>query len=495
MHELFPFLPDSLTLDIYGFNPWWRDRPGKPLPPYRRWLFGTIKQRLFCGIAPVVVLRGPRRVGKTVLLRQIIEDFMQEGVRPQRILYVPFDELPAYRTVEEPILRIADWFEEHVLGQDFNAAAKAGEPAFLFFDEVQNLKDWAPQVKSLVDNREVRVLLTGSSSLRIEAGTDSLAGRITTFELGTLLLREVAGIRFGENVAPCMPENGLDCFRERDFWEEVRTRGQKEQEIRRRAFRAFSARGGYPVVHEHPDVPWPEVADQLVESVIQRTIRHDLRMGERGKRRDERLLEEVFRLACRYAGQAPGKNAFLEELRQVLAANVGWQRVLSYLRFLDGALLLRLIPPMEIRLKRRKSPEKVVLCDHGLRAAWLQEIVPLAPEELEKEAHLTDLAGRIAESVLGYFLVSIPHLNVAYFPARGREPEIDFVITIGTRRIPIEVKYRRRIDGKDLHNLQAFLDKKVYNAPFGVLVTLEDEVEIVDPRIVPLSLSTFLWLK
>ncbi|HJX10380.1 MAG TPA: hypothetical protein VJ733_07745, partial [Candidatus Binatia bacterium] len=141
-------------------------------------------------------------------------------------------------------------------------------------------------------------------------------------------------------------------------------------------------------------------------------------------------------------------------------------------------------------------PAKVCLCDHALRASWLQESVPLSSKELTANPHLTDLAGHLAESVLGYYLASIPHLDVAYFPARGIEPEVDFIMTVGTRRIPVEVKYRRRIDyHEDTRGLRAFLEKTVYNAPFGLLVTLNDDVTVPDPRIIPISLSSFMWIR
>ncbi len=232
------------------------------------------------------------------------------------------------------------------------------------------------------------------------------------------------------------------------------------------------------------------------ETVIRRVIQHDLRLGERGRKRDQNLLEEVFRLCCRYAGQAPGQAIFISELRSALAANVGWQRVLSYMRFLNDTLLIRLIQPLELRLKRRKGPPKVSLCDPSLRASWLQEVIPIAPDSLAQAPHLSDLAGHLAESVVGYFLGTIPGLDIAWFPERGPEPEIDFVITIGEHRIPLEVKYRRRIDvHRDTLGLRAFIEKTVYNAPFGVLVTLSDEVAVTDPRIVALPLSSLLLMR
>jgi predicted AAA+ superfamily ATPase len=206
-------------------------------------------------------------------------------------------------------------------------------------------------------------------------------------------------------------------------------------------------------------------------------------------------LAEVFRLACRYIGQAPRPALYLDELRQARDANVGPQRVWTYLKFLDGTLLLRLIEPLELRLKKKRGPAKLCLCDHTLRAAWLQEVVPLTPTELESASHLNDLAGRIAESTAGYFLRSIIGLDVAHFPERATEPEVDFILTVGDQRIPIEVEYRRRIDYKETAGLRSFIEKRHYNAPFGILVTLLDEAASDDPRIVSVPLSTLLLLR
>ncbi len=490
-------LPPELDEFLRSVNPWWEGARGKPQPVYKRWAFATALKKLDSGLAPAVVIRGPRQVGKTTLQMQIIETLLGERrVAGSRILRVQFDEIPSLRLVMEPVLAIARWFENRVLGRSFNDAARAGEPAYLMFDEVQNLREWAPQLKALVDHHSVKVLATGSSALRIEAGKDSLAGRITEVELGTLHLREILGLRFQEEAGPYLQPNGLEPLLQQDFWRGLGAWAATRREPRDRAFHAFSARGGYPMAQAKPDTPWPEVADQLNETVVKRAIQHDLRIGARGVKRDPQLLEEVFRLSCRYAGQAPSRALFVSEVKNALAANIGWQRVLKYLQFLDGAMLIRLIRPMELRLKKQKGNSKVCLCDHGLRASWLQEVVPLDAPGLAASPHLAEIAGHIAESVVGYALSGIPHLDVAHFPERGAEPEVDFVLTIGERRIPMEVKYRQRIDPlRDTVGLRAFLEKSVYNAPFGVLVTLRDEVEIGDPRIVTLSLPTLLMMR
>jgi hypothetical protein len=493
--SLFSLLAAGFEATIRDDNPWWRGERIANVPPMRRWAFGPALQGVKHGLTPATVLRGPRQVGKTSLMNQIIHALLDEGVAPRRILRVQFDELPDLRKVASPLLELPRWFAENILGQTLNQAALDGEPAYIFLDEVQNLSDWAPQLKHLVDMAPVRVLVTGSSALRIEAGRDSLAGRISTLEMGPLLLREIAELRRFGTLAPYLSQNGLGVLRDKEFWNGLRRHGERHAEVRGRAFAAFAERGSYPVAQARADEPWERVADLLNETVIRRAIQHDLRMGPRGMKRDEHLLEEVFRLACRYVGQSPSQALYLDEIRHAMAANIGWQRVFTYLKFLDGTLLLRLIEPLELRLKRRRGASKVCLCDHALRAAWLQEVVPLTNEGLAEHPHLADLAGHIAESAAGYFLRSMIGLDVAHFPERGSEPEVDFVLTVGEQRIPVEVKYRRQIDHRDTVGLRSFMEKPHYNAPFAVLITFLDEAASDDPRIISLPLSTLLFMR
>jgi predicted AAA+ superfamily ATPase len=493
--QLADLLSRGLEDTLRRGNPWWRDDPLVGLPRLKRWAFEPVRRGIEKGMTPVTVLRGPRQIGKTTLLNQVIDDLLKSGVAPHRIFRVQFDDLPELRRLTQPILDLAWWYSDRVLGHSFHRAAAEGAGAYILLDEVQNLADWAPQIKHLVDLQPVRVVVTGSSALRIEAGRDSLAGRITTIEMGPLSLREIARLREFGDLPPVLSHNGLAPLKDRSFWQELRAHGERHSALRHRAFAAFSERGGYPAAQAHAEEPWERVADLLNETVIRRAIQHDLRMGPKGQKRDEHLLEEVFRLACRYSGQSPKQALYLDEIRETLQANIGWQRILAYLKFLDGTLLLRLIEPLELRLKRRRGPPKLCLCDHALRAAWLAEYVPIDPAALGAEPHLADLAGRIADGVTGFFLRSIVNLDVAYFPERGAEPEVDYVITIGEQRIPIEVKYRRRVDFDDTRGLRAFVEKAHYRAPFGLLLTQQDVTSVDDPRIVAMPLSTFLLLR
>ncbi len=476
-------------------NPWWAGEPMSPLPTTRRHLVADIRRRLDQALAPVVVLRGPRQIGKTTAQSHLIADLLAEGVDPKRILRVQFDEIPEFSRLESPLLRIVEWFEFAVLGTSLNRAAHEGHKAYVFLDEVQNLAEWDAQLKFLVDHTTASVVVTGSSALRIERGRDSLAGRITTIEGGALSLTEIgafAGLDIG---APALRGSELDALADPVFWEDLRDRGEAVAEARNEAFRRFSARGGYPLAQVRYETPWADVAEQLNETVVRRVIEHDLRVGDRGRRRDSQLLEEVFRLACRYAGQSPGVPLLTSEIQQALGNGVGAQRIRSYLDFLSDSLLVRLVPPLEIRLKRRRGAPKLCLADHALRASWLQERIPLDVPTLRERPELTTQAGHIAESVAGACLCSISGLQVAHLPERSGAPEVDFILTVGDRRIPIEIKYQARIDPlRDSGGIRSFLEVRANNAPFGVLVS-QTAVDIRDPRIVSVPLSSLLLLR
>ena len=81
----------------------------------------------------------------------VLEDLLKQGVPPTHILRVQCDALNTLSELSEPLLRVVDWHEDTILKETLNAAAQREEPTYLFFDEVQNISNWAVQLKHLVD--------------------------------------------------------------------------------------------------------------------------------------------------------------------------------------------------------------------------------------------------------------------------------------------------------------------------------------------------------
>jgi predicted AAA+ superfamily ATPase len=474
-------LPKEMVEYLERTNPWWRAQHQPPAERFRRFAFREVLSQLDARITPVVAVRGPRQVGKTTIQLQLVEELLLiRHVNPARILRVQLDDTPSLGAMQNPVEAIVRWYEENVLNESINGVAARGEPVYLFFDELQNLHGWSGQLKALVDHVNARTLVTGSSALRIARGHDNLAGRVSTIELGPLRLSEIAGVRGLGDLPPFHCPDCRQAWSRRDFWHELNAHAKRHARVLKRAFSFFSDLGGYPVCHK-PAVTGKvtALASQLVEDVVNKSLDNDpVRVG-RGAQLDRRVIREVFRLVCRYAGQAVSTKELGSQITAVLGSGIKHSAVEDSIQFLDDAMLIHRIPPLELLLKKQTNPAKLTLCDHFVRNAWLQETIPISPGGLAQATQaVATNAGHLVESIIGYQLTGIPTLEVAWFPERTNEPEVDFVLTLGLKRLPMEMKYQGGSRSGDRKGIAAFCSKPHYAAEFGLLITREESGDL-----------------
>jgi predicted AAA+ superfamily ATPase len=315
-------------------------------------------------------------------------------------------------------------------------------------------------------------------------------------ELGPLRLAEVAGIRGLRDLPVYAPDAPLEEWKKRDFWLGLIAHGKKHAKLRDEAFRFFSEFGGYPLCHNKAGIDANTLRQQVINEVITKTIQHDPGHRPHAPALDSALIAEVFKIACRYAGRSVLPRRFAEEIQAVLGSPVPHVKITNALTFLADSLLLYRVSPLEMNSRRGGHPPKLCICDHFVRNGILQETVPLDPAALKQcDNAVGTQAGFLIESILGYFLKGIPGVELSWFPVRTKEPEVDFVLTIGTSRIPLEVKYRRDTPGMaEVKGLESFCAKPAYAASFGVLVTQNAEGPIGDCALA-VPASTFLLLK
>ena len=130
-----------------------------------------------------VVLLGPRRVGKTVLLHHSIEKLLKSGADPRTICYISIDH-PLYNGLGlEELLEC--WREAA-------GSVKRAKGGFVFFDEIQYLRDWEVHLKTLVDShRGIKFIASGSAAAALWLKSrESGAGRFTNFLLPPLTFHE-----------------------------------------------------------------------------------------------------------------------------------------------------------------------------------------------------------------------------------------------------------------------------------------------------------------
>ena len=167
-------------------NPWWDDAAGidsdiasMPKRTYFESFYDLVVDR---SINRAVVLMGPRRVGKTIMIYQAIERLVQQNIARRHVIYVPLDA-PLYNG-----LALQKCIEIALEGEGMNRKTDC----YVFFDEIQYLKDWEIHLKSLVDSfRHMRFVVSGSAAAALKLkSNESGAGRFTDFSLPPLTFFE-----------------------------------------------------------------------------------------------------------------------------------------------------------------------------------------------------------------------------------------------------------------------------------------------------------------
>src|SRR5262245_25605132 len=112
-------LTDEVINVLKDLNPWWeRGRLRRPPPSYLRRGVPALLQRMLARKGLIEVVRGPRQVGKTTAIEQIIQEILKRPTRPTDILFVRFDQ-ELLRESQGGLLPIVRWFEKQVRGRPF----------------------------------------------------------------------------------------------------------------------------------------------------------------------------------------------------------------------------------------------------------------------------------------------------------------------------------------------------------------------------------------
>ena len=358
--------------------------PTDPVP-FRREHGATLAARLAEPRRFLHVVAGPRQVGKTTLVQQVMAD------SERRQVFVSADE-PALR---DAAWLTAQWERARLLARD---GGKGG--AMLALDEVQKIPDWSEAVKRLWDEDTrhrcpLRVVLLGSAPLLVQRGlSESLAGRFEILHLPHWSFTEVR-TAFGFTL---------------------------EQ---------YLYFGGYPGAAPLANDPerWRRyVLDALVETTIARDVLLLTRVDKPA------LLRRLFDLGCRYSGQVLSYTKMLGQLHD--AGNT--TTLAHYLELLAGAGMLTGLPKYSGKAVRtRGSSPKLQVFNTALLTAQSG----LTPAEARADR---EFWGRLTESAVGAHLANAATsggCEVFYWREGNRE--VDFVVRKGRTVVGLEVKSGR----------------------------------------------------
>jgi uncharacterized protein len=350
---------------------------------FQRPYYSMIGQRLGLERKFIQVLMGPRQVGKTTLVRQILETY------PLPWHYASADE------ATQPL-----WLQQQWETIRLKLNSTGAKEALLVIDEIQKIPDWSNLVKiqwdkDSFDKKPLKVILLGSSQLMLQKGlSESLGGRFEVTMLPHWSYREMKDA-FGFSL-------------EDYIW--------------------F---GGYPgpadlISNENR---WKEyIRHSLVETTIMRDILLLTRIDK------PVLLRNLFDLACSWSGQILSYNKILGQLKD--AGNT--TTLAHYLKLLEGAGMIKGLEKFSTStIRQRASSPKFQVFNTALMSA-------ISPNQRLEIAEQPEIYGRWIESAIGSHLLNqslTEQINLYYWREGNRE--VDFVLQKGSKVIGIEVKSGR----------------------------------------------------
>lgn len=326
-------------------NTWWLEGRADLPPDLRRRAYFEpfIKVALNWDVNRSVVLMGPRRVGKTVMLKQLVEHALSEGFPASQLFMVSLDT-PLYSGMA--LERLLQLFEKQSLHHP-------GSRRVMIFDEIQYLKDWEVHLKVLTDRYpNTRFIASGSAAaaLRLKS-RESGAGRFTEFYLPPLTFAEFLDFKGIEKdlIVP-RPAERRTLYEAPDIHQ------------LNREFIEYLNYGGYPEAVLNEDIQ-QDVPRYLGRDIIDKVLLRDL--PSLYGIQDVQELNRLFSTLAYYSGQ----EISLEGL--ATSSGVGKNTISRYLEYLEAAFLIARIKRVDDSGKtfQRNRNFKAYLTNPSMRCA------------------------------------------------------------------------------------------------------------------------------
>lgn len=449
----------------------------------------------------IYILRGPRRVGKTTLLKLRIKKLLEKGVQPENIFFFPCD---AIENRKQLITVIDNYLSQQM---------KKGEWAYLFIDEVSMLVDWQKSVKILIDAgrfRNCTVILTGSHSIDLRKGSESLSGR----------RGKVEKLRYAS------PDRILLSAK---FSEYVETLESKlSDEIKDLWLLSLKNRKAMLVQLAHGEIPselkrlalFTKELDLLLDQYmmtggIAQAIHQYVSKRKIAEDTYATFVNFAVRDICRWKHDENYARQILRRIFEILSSDISWNDLKkgtdvrdsktaeSYVKVLKDSFVIAYYYQLNVE---KGSPDyisskKIYFQDpfifHACRG-WVygKRTFDLSQKFLRSPENKSKLMECIVSNHLSRFMFNQypsslfdPSNYVFYWKSKKRE--VDFMVELDEKFLPIEVKYSDNIQKDDAQGIYDFM-KTGRSHDFGI-ITSRTRLEVGKKyTVVPLSILLLL---
>jgi uncharacterized protein len=366
----------------------------------------------------IIILTGPRQVGKTTLLKMIYAKIAQKS----KAIFLDMD-LTANQEFGKDLSKFISYL-------NLNGYSQKEERFYVFVDEFQRLPEMTMVFKNIYDNYpNIKIFASGSSSLSIKkSAKESLAGRKFIFEIFPLDFEEF--LDFKED------EEAKRYFRNINNLQEGKiTLPQKLQELREE----FFVFGGYPEVVLQNDY---QEKKKILKSIFDLYAEKDamLFLGVE----NIWAYKKIIQLLAVDSGSLLNYNNLAKE------SGIHNETVRSYISMLEETYLIKILRPFSANKHNEiiKSP-KVYFLDNGVRNYFLNNFNKLG-KRVDK--------GSIFESYILQEIVknNTRNCNVKFWRTKQKD-EVDFVLEKENGIFPVEAKFSSLGKVDDMRTVQKFL--------------------------------------
>jgi len=402
--------------------------------------------RIFLKRKEFIAIIGPRQAGKTTLL-EMLRDYLISDLKvdKKRIQIVTFEDRRLLTQFEtEPISFVQSYFP--VLTKD--------EPSYLMMDEFQYVEDGGQKLKLIYDTMKgIKVVITGSSSLDIKARVGRfMVGRILSFYLYPFNFGEILRAKdlrlegiyqrnnrvitewlFGDKKID--KKEGVDIFAEEFL----------------RYYEDYCIFGGYPsVVLSLTEKEKRKVLSEIYNNYILKDIKTLL----------ELVTEKSLLFISQYLATQIGNILTYQDLSQVSA--LSYRQVKKHLHILQETMVcLETKPFFTNRKKELTKNPKIYFIDLGFRNNLLENV-----NKFDKRPDIGSMIENAVFIRLNELTKGEAKINFWQTKAKA---EVDFILQIRGRIIPVEVKFSKFISPKVSRSFMSFINS--YKSNQGLILT------------------------
>lgn len=270
----------------------------------------------------IKVITGVRRCGKTVLLKQIIDELENRGIASENIIYMSF-ESSKYKNI-----RNDDDLDEFIFSKTNNLNGKI----YLLFDEIQKVKNWEVSLNSYRVDSECDIYITGSNS------------QLLSGELATL----ISGRYISINMLPF------------SFKELIQYHDEMHENIDEiKLFEQYLSYGGFPGLLNYENEEKEKYLYDLYSTIVLNDILY------KNKVKDLDLLERLMEFMISNIGQLFSANSISKYIKNENRKTTP-HTIINYMDYVRNAFIFYQIKRENIKQKRKLLiSDKYYLVDSG----------------------------------------------------------------------------------------------------------------------------------